>query len=80
MTHAESHGERLTTFPSNCKKIRRLNMKWGHGVTSDNLSAFCLFNESLIPDVPRIRSHKHISDDNRFVPQISATTRRKKRF
>lgn len=51
-------------------------MKWGHGITSDKLSAFCLFNESPIPNVPQIYSHKHISYDNYYV-QISGTTHRK---
>lgn len=54
-------------------------MKWGHGVTSDKLSAFCLFIESPIPNVPQIHSHKHISYDKHYV-QISGTTHWKIRF
>lgn len=52
-----SRGETLATSSGiiiiiQKETITSLNMKGGHGVTSDKLSAFCLFNESPNPHVP----------------------------
>lgn len=52
MTHAASRGGGSLLFPVTVRKREKkgvVNMKWGQGVTSDKLSAFCLFIESPNP-------------------------------
>ena len=75
MTHVRSQGECRHIFSPHpppagyCKKRKWTTTHkpvplWirsgGHGVTSDDLSAFCLFNESPIPDVPPIVTQTHL--------------------
>lgn len=57
MTHAPSLGTSLTTFPSNCKKIPSLNMKWG--VTVLHQTSCQLFVYSMNPQSPMCHKHTH---------------------